>query len=245
MSDDAPLITASSNEELRLRNEEKKRALKAVKATLVERYDDIRTLAPLVEEGGSCCDAMLMRCLTWCADHQRARALTSRATTLAAQILDARLALTRLRQAHPHPRLTIASATSALDEQVTQMQEKEDELQRLNNRIGEAKERVKADVGELEQLRSVEKERLAELKLVGRVAGEEEDPRLGELYDWYGMLGRSFWLISNPCCTRVGSCPRWRSIAPCFLSTLHTWSPKTSYDWHTRLICSRAIRQMT
>ena len=51
MSDDAPLITASSNEELRLRNEEKKLALKEAKAKLAEQQEDIRTLAPLVEEG--------------------------------------------------------------------------------------------------------------------------------------------------------------------------------------------------
>lgn len=51
VSDDAPLVTASSNEELRLRNDDKKRALKEAKATLAERQEDIRTLAPLVEEG--------------------------------------------------------------------------------------------------------------------------------------------------------------------------------------------------
>ncbi|KAF8551642.1 hypothetical protein OG21DRAFT_1478043 [Imleria badia] len=168
VSDDAPLITASSNEELRLRNEEKKRALKAVKATLEERQEDIRTLAPLVEE-----------------DYQKARSSTSLATTLSAQILDARLALTRLRQTHPHPRLTITSATSTLDGQVEQMQKMEDELQGLNSQVNEMKERLRNEMAELERLRSIEKERLAELDLMGKEAGEEDDPRLGELYSWF------------------------------------------------------------
>ncbi|KAG6377415.1 hypothetical protein JVT61DRAFT_15215 [Boletus reticuloceps] len=131
VSDDAPLITASSNEELRLRNEEKKRVLKEAKAALGERQEDIRTLAPLVEE-----------------DYRKARSSTSLATTLSAQILDARLALTRLRQAHPHPRLTIASATSTLDDQVEQMQKMEDELQRLNSRMADRKERLKREMAE-------------------------------------------------------------------------------------------------
>ncbi|KAI9569935.1 hypothetical protein HD554DRAFT_472797 [Boletus coccyginus] len=168
VSDDAPLVTASSNEELRLRNEEKKLALKEAKAKLTEQQEDIRTLAPLVEE-----------------DYHKARSLTGLATTLSAQILDARLALTRLRQAHPHPRMTIASATSALDGQVEQMQKMEDELQGLNSGINETKERIKNEMAELERLRSIEKERLAELELVGKEAGEEEDPRVGGLYSWF------------------------------------------------------------
>ncbi|KAN0084172.1 hypothetical protein V8E55_007676 [Tylopilus felleus] len=168
VSDDAPLITASSNEELRSRNEEKKRALKAAKAMLEERQEDIRTLAPLVEE-----------------DYQKARSSTSLATTLSAQILDARLALTRLRQAHPHPRLTVASATSTLDGQVEQMQQMEDKLQGLNSRIHETKERLKGEMADLERLRSIEKEKLTELELMGKEAGEEEDPTVGGLYDWF------------------------------------------------------------
>ncbi|KAF9225780.1 hypothetical protein BS17DRAFT_563762 [Gyrodon lividus] len=168
VSDDAPFITASSNEELRLRNEEKKRILKESKVRLAERQEDVRTLAPLVEE-----------------DLQKARSLTTLATTLSAQILDARLALTRLRQAHPHPRLTVASATSTLDSQVEQMQGMEDKLQGLNGRIGEAKEQLKTEIAELERLRGVEKEKIAELGVVGKESGEEEDPRVRGLYDWF------------------------------------------------------------
>ena len=184
MSDDAPLITASSNEELRLRNEEKKRALKTAKATLEERQEDIRTLGPLVEEGWWMPMVFVRGLLTCRADYQKARSSTSLATTLSAQILDARLALTRLRQAHPHPRLTIASATTTLDGQVEQMQKMEDELQGLNTQISEMKERLKGEMAELDRLRSIEKERVAELELMGKEAGEEDDPRLGELYSW-------------------------------------------------------------
>ncbi|KIK97193.1 hypothetical protein PAXRUDRAFT_31920 [Paxillus rubicundulus Ve08.2h10] len=169
VSDDAPLITASSNEEIRLRNEEKKRVLKEAKIMLSGRQEDVRTLAPLIEEG----------------DYQKARSLTTLATTLSAQILDARLALTRLRQAHPHPRLTVPSATFTLDGQVEQMQKMEDKLQGLNNRMRGAKEQLKTQMAELERLRSIERERVAELGLVGKESGEEEDPRVGNLYDWF------------------------------------------------------------
>lgn len=49
--DDAPLITAATNEELRINNELKKEKLKAAKAKLTQKHQDIRTLAPLVEQG--------------------------------------------------------------------------------------------------------------------------------------------------------------------------------------------------
>lgn len=70
------------------------------------------------------------------------------------------------------------------------MQNMEDELQGLNSRIGETKERIKNEMSELERLRSIEKERLAELELMGKVVGEEEDPRIGGLYDWYGFANQ-------------------------------------------------------
>ncbi|KAG6335230.1 hypothetical protein ID866_3856 [Astraeus odoratus] len=168
VSDDAPLITASSNEEIRLRNEEKKRKLKEMKEKLAEKQEDGRALT------------------SWCScytDYQKARALTSHAASLSAKILDARLALTRLRQAHPHPRLTIATATATLDEQVAQMQELDDELQGLEKRIEESKGKLKAEMGDVERLRGVERERVAELAVIGKEGGDD-DPRLGGLYDW-------------------------------------------------------------
>lgn len=49
--DDAPLITSATNEELRLANIAKKEKLKEAKERLVQKYEDIRTLGPLVEQG--------------------------------------------------------------------------------------------------------------------------------------------------------------------------------------------------
>lgn len=49
--DDAPLITPSTNEELRVLNEQKKEKLKVAKEKLAQKQQDIRTLAPLVEQG--------------------------------------------------------------------------------------------------------------------------------------------------------------------------------------------------
>ena len=49
--DDAPLITASTNEELRAKNELKKDKLQVAKGKLAQKYHDIRTFAPLVEQG--------------------------------------------------------------------------------------------------------------------------------------------------------------------------------------------------
>lgn len=51
VSDEAPNINADDNETIRLENEIKKAALKELKRQLAETCDDIRKLAPLVEEG--------------------------------------------------------------------------------------------------------------------------------------------------------------------------------------------------
>lgn len=49
--DDAPLITAATNEELRQGNALKKEKLKEAKGKLAQKQEDTRTLAPLVEQG--------------------------------------------------------------------------------------------------------------------------------------------------------------------------------------------------
>lgn len=51
MSEEGPAISAADNEELKAKNEEKKKALRVVKDKLSEKQKDIRDLAPLVEEG--------------------------------------------------------------------------------------------------------------------------------------------------------------------------------------------------
>lgn len=51
MSEEGPAISAADNEELKAKNEEKKKALRVVKDKFSEKQKDIRDLAPLVEEG--------------------------------------------------------------------------------------------------------------------------------------------------------------------------------------------------
>jgi hypothetical protein len=51
MSDEAPFISAEDNETIKGVNDEKKRALREEKNRLNEKYEDIRALAPMVEDG--------------------------------------------------------------------------------------------------------------------------------------------------------------------------------------------------
>jgi hypothetical protein len=51
--DDAPIVTAEDNKELLSSNVQKKEKLKVAKANLAEIQQNIRTLAPLVENGAS------------------------------------------------------------------------------------------------------------------------------------------------------------------------------------------------
>ncbi|EIW78719.1 hypothetical protein CONPUDRAFT_167660 [Coniophora puteana RWD-64-598 SS2] len=170
--DDAPLITAAGNLELQKSNENKKEVLRERKAALREREDDVRKLATFVEE-----------------DYRKAKSLIDEASFLEKQILDARLALTRLRQAHPpHNRLTIAAASRKLDAQVEEMQACDDELAETTQSIESVKGQIKRGVGEVEKLRSergaIEKE-VREGERAGGADGEENDSRIGGLYDWF------------------------------------------------------------
>jgi len=49
--DDAPIVTAEENKELSTINEEKKEKLKVSKEGLADMQNNIRLLAPLVEQG--------------------------------------------------------------------------------------------------------------------------------------------------------------------------------------------------
>jgi len=49
--DDAPIVTAEQNKELAAINQEKKEKLKAAKGKLSEMQNNIRILAPMVEQG--------------------------------------------------------------------------------------------------------------------------------------------------------------------------------------------------
>ncbi|KAI0067005.1 hypothetical protein BV25DRAFT_1820158 [Artomyces pyxidatus] len=165
VNDEAPMITADNNAELQMSNARKKELLKASKSRLAERYQDIRKLAPLVEH-----------------DYDKAKNLTSEAVSLTQSILDARLAITRLRQSYPQPRMTIPAAEEHLANQVTEMQTMEDELQEANERVASVKESVKEGAKEVERLRL---ERAAAEKEMKARRDEVEDERVIGLYDWY------------------------------------------------------------
>ncbi|KAF8623182.1 hypothetical protein AX17_007507 [Amanita inopinata Kibby_2008] len=163
--DDAPMVTADDNSKLSSRNEQKKAKLREAKVKLAEVQGDIVTLAPLVEE-----------------DYNKIKKATEKATMLAQKIIDAKLALSRLRQTHPHPRLTIPLADQKLAEQVEKMQTLHDEVQAISKNSQNIKERVKGGGVELEKLRM---ERAEAEKAVKLAKVDEDDGKLIPLYDWY------------------------------------------------------------
>lgn len=109
------------------------------------------------------------------------KAATDHASLLAQKIIDARLALTRLRQTHPQPRLTVALADQKLIDQVTEMQNLGDEIQEQSKKVQSVKERVKGGGLEVESLR-VERAELEKTVKLSKV--DEDDGRLVPLYDW-------------------------------------------------------------
>ncbi|KAI0295726.1 hypothetical protein BC826DRAFT_1097150 [Russula brevipes] len=142
-----------------------KEKLKAAKSALAQRHTDIRDLAPRVE-----------------GDYLNAKGLAAEAVALTQSILDARLAITRLRQAHPSPRMTIPVAEEQLSSQVVDMQTLEDESQHVNEKIARAKDAIKEGTGEKDQLRSV---KAALEKEVAVHKLEADDGRTVDLCDWY------------------------------------------------------------
>lgn len=120
-----------------------------------------------------------------CSDYIKAKALSDESVDLARKILDARLRLTRLRQAYPQPRLTIPVALTKLDEQVEDMQHLQDNLQDLSEQIDGIKEQVKVGARDVERLRV---ERAEVDKLVKQTKSEIEDGRVLELCDWYDEI---------------------------------------------------------
>ncbi|KAF9010269.1 hypothetical protein BDQ17DRAFT_1421510 [Cyathus striatus] len=141
--------------------------LKVAKGKLAEAQGKIRNLAPNVET-----------------DFLEVKAASERATDLAQKIIDARLALSRLRAAHPHPRLTIPLADQKLKDQVEEMHALNDTLEAVKRKVSEVKDRAKNGAGEMESLR-VEKAEVEKKVREQRAEGGEEDRRLGPLYDWF------------------------------------------------------------
>ena len=114
-------------------------------------------------------------------DYLKTKGLAAEAVALAQSILDARLAITRLRQAHPFPRLTIPAAEEQLSLQVEDMQMLEDESQCVNEKIARVKDAIKESTVEIDRLRS-EKADLD--KEVATHNVEADDGRAVDLCDW-------------------------------------------------------------
>lgn len=114
-------------------------------------------------------------------DYQKAKNLTAEATSLARQILDAKLQLNRLRQTHPQPRLTIPSANAQLDKQVEDMQKLDEQLQEQNEMIEKVKAEVKDGARVTERLR-VERSEVERQAKASK--NEAADERVVSLYDW-------------------------------------------------------------
>ncbi|KAF8887570.1 hypothetical protein BD779DRAFT_503691 [Infundibulicybe gibba] len=163
--DDAPIVTADDNQELMAINEEKKNKLKVSKAGLAEVQKNIRALAPMVEQ-----------------DYRKIKLAAEKASDLSQKIIDARLALTRLRQLHPQPRLTIPLADQKLMDQVTEMQTLNDEVEAMSKKIQGAKEQVKSGALQVEELR-VERAELEKTVKSSRL--DEDDERLAPSYERY------------------------------------------------------------
>ncbi|KAF4618290.1 hypothetical protein D9613_011646 [Agrocybe pediades] len=164
--DDAPIVTAEQNNELALVNEAKKEKLKEAKERLAEVQNNIRLLAPMVEQ-----------------DYQQVKLATERANLLSEKILAARTQLLLLRQTHPHPRLTIPLADQKLADQVTEMQSLSDQVQSAKSRSRTIKTHLKTSTSELETLRLEAAE--AEKQVAKSSEMEEDDNRLVPLYNWY------------------------------------------------------------
>ncbi|KAF7354818.1 hypothetical protein MSAN_01396200 [Mycena sanguinolenta] len=161
--DDAAIVTAEDNKALSLVCEEKKEKLRIAKAGLAEVRANIRTLAPKVEE-----------------DYLKLKESAAKAALLRQKIIDARLALTRLRHAHPAPRLTIPAAEQRLAEQVTEMQVLTDNIEQAAKKVQSVKGNVKSGTQEIESLRA---ERAEAEKAVKAARVNEDDGRLVPLYD--------------------------------------------------------------
>ncbi|KZS98224.1 hypothetical protein SISNIDRAFT_480992 [Sistotremastrum niveocremeum HHB9708] len=166
VSDTDPGIDQKTHDDLQASNRELKSKLKETKDRLAQSYQQIRQKAPRVEEAFSALQTS-----------------SAQARKLAQEILDAQLALSRLRASYPEPRLSVAAASTKADEQVERMQEMENEVQSMQTKIGEMKEKNKTAMKQLEQLkmeRAQAEQELDSLKVEG-----DEDHRILGLYDWF------------------------------------------------------------
>jgi len=160
-------------------------------------------------------------------DYEKAKTVITEISSLSQQILDARLALTRSKQRHPEPRLTVSSASAQLDSQIMKMQESADELQGMNAKVSAVKEDIKAKSKQLEALRS---QRAEVEKIRSSKVDEVEDPRYAGLYDWYMAI------LLLPAANRERLTIRLGTPPPSLFTSQSSpwkpsmWNPRTSYN---------------
>lgn len=226
--DDAPIVTAEQNNELSSINEEKKERLKAAKEKLGETQENIRLLAPLVEQGEFHLIVYThgLFLISSSLDYQQVKQATERAAFLSQKIIEARTALMLLRQTHPKPRLTIPLADQKLTEQVEEMQTLMEKVQEVKQKGKAEKARLKSGTSEVENLRMEAAEAQITLK---NTQMEEEDSRLVPLYDWYVTI--------RPCCsnsyTSAGLRDPWLFNDRYPTLKILILNQKTNFDWPT------------
>jgi len=134
-----------------------------------------------------------------CVEHDRAAALTSEFESFTAQILDARLSLSRLRTAHPPgQRMSVTTANATLEQQTDQMTALDAALSDTSARVEDVKCQVQECAKEVERLKV---DRAAKEAEVGQMRVYEEDERVMGLYDWYSAslaLHRSLFSLHEP-----------------------------------------------
>ena len=173
-----------------------------------------------------------------CADYLKAKGQTSEAVALTQSILDARLAITRLRQAHPSPRLTIPVAEERLSSQVVEMQMLEDESQRVNEEIARVKDAIKGATAEMDRLRS-EKAELEKKVAMHKV--EADDGRAVELCDWCVVLAclRAFELSR----AHAGTHRLWHFNEPTLICNLRDMFRRMSWCFHMQSTPRTTLRR--
>ncbi|KAJ4484572.1 hypothetical protein C8R41DRAFT_896468 [Lentinula lateritia] len=163
--DDPPTVTDGDNKQLEKQNMEQKEKLKVAKEKLSTIEEEFRVVSSKVEE-----------------DYIRVKQATAKATEFAQKIIDARLALSRLRQTHPHPRVTVQSADKKLEDQVMEMQALTDEMQVVEQKVHSVKGKLKSESLEMESLKSQRNE--VEKSAKKSESGFNDDRRFVPLYDW-------------------------------------------------------------
>lgn len=115
-------------------------------------------------------------------EYRSAEALIKEFSSLTSQILDSRLALSRLRTSYPPPRLSVASAKATLETQIETMATLDTQLSDNASKVEELKERVQATATDVERTRV---ERATKEEEAKQAKAEEDDERIFGLYDWY------------------------------------------------------------